>query len=314
MDKKELYKRVLAELRDLGSGESLSVVGLAEEMGEPDSVIADVLEILHRHNYAWCSGRGCYSPSPKCRKATTDEIMSELGGCTTEKPRPEPEPVKEDHATQELRPSADRVCRFCGKVLEPNKLRRHENMCGKNPDRPHTPPKFLKKAEPKEEAVEVPAPAEYAEAESNATATLEHEVGLLFVPNPDHCTGCLDYNRADGTCMVNCVTEESCNHAYRPREPQLQDVPSVDEILGQQQASEDPDVPDEIPVHVQDVLVLKGSPGMSAALRLLSYCQRAVAEGADLSLHANLKVAEGLYVSIDLELPVGQDGEVEPVE
>lgn len=256
MDKKELYKRVLAELRDLGLGESLSVDGLAEEMGEPDSVIADVLEILHRHNYAWCSGRGCYSPSPKCRKATIDEIMSELGGCTTEKPRPEPEPVKEDHATQELRPSADRVCRFCGKVMEPNKVRRHENLCGKNPDRPHTPPKFFKKAEPKEVA---------AVEETNATAVLEHEVEA---------------------------------------EP---------EILEQLNA-EDPDLPDEIPVHVQDVLVLMGSPGMSAALRLLSYCQRAVAEGADLSLHANLKVAEGLYVAIDLELPVGQDGEVEPVE
>lgn len=230
----------------------------------------------------------------------------------------------------EPRASADRVCRFCGKVLEPNKLRRHENCCGKNPDRPCTPLKFLKKAEPKEEAVEVPAPAEYAEAESNATATLEHEVGLLFVPNPDHCTGCLDYNRADGTCMVNCVTEESCNHAYRPREPQLQDVPSVDEILGQQQASEDPDVPDEVPnyppannapapdkllagflerVSASHALVLRGSPGMDAALRLISFCQQMAGSGARVSVDATVQVSEGFHIHVDLCVPAGESDE-----
>lgn len=269
MDKKELYKRVLAELRDLGSGESLSVVGLAEEMGEPDSVIADVLEILHRHNYAWCSGRGCYSPSPKCRKATTDEIMSELGGCTTEKPRPEPEPVKEDHATQELRPSADRVCRFCGKVMEPNKLRRHENCCGKNPDRV-----AIYKRHPELEVV--PAPSEYADLESNASTTIEHEV---------------------------------------PVEPEFP------EFLEQLNA-EDPDVPDEVPdyspannaadqdtllagflerVRAQDALVLKGSPGMDAALRLISFCQQASESGANVHLNASVKVGPGFYVSVSLE-------------
>jgi len=264
MDAAELSERVLVCLRGCDIGESISADGIADEIGGKLSDVYDALEDLENAKLvemhpAYRKGSDpTYTLTPKGKRHMQPEI----------KERPEPEPVKEEHVAPEPRPSADRVCRFCGKVIEPNKLRRHENMCGKNPDRPHTPPKFFKKAEPKEgAAVEVPDPSEYAE-ESTSSITIEHEA---------------------------------------PVEPESP------EFLEQLNA-EDPDLPDEIPVQVQDVLVLKGSPGMSAALRLLSYCQRAVAEGADLSLHANLKVAEGLYVAIDLELPVGQDGEVEPVE
>jgi len=215
----------------------------------------------------------------------------------------------------EPRPSADRVCRFCGKVMEPNKVRRHERFCGANPDRDMPggrAPKFLKKAEAKEEAGEVPAPAEYAEEDpSNATATVELEASVeepTFAPNPDHCTGCIDYNRVDGTCMVNCVTEGSCNHARRPAESQLQDVPSVEEILGQQQAAE-ADVPDEIPVHVQDVLVLKGSPGMDAALRLIAHCQRMAGSGTQVSMDATVQVSEGFRIRVEMYVPAGESDE-----
>ncbi len=322
----ELSERVLECLRGLEIGESISADGIAEEIGQKLSDVYDALEdlehagLVEMHPAHRKGSDPTYTLTPKGKRHMKLEVQE----------RPEPEPVKEDHDAPELRPSADRVCRFCGKVMEPNKLRRHENCCGKNPDRPCKPLKFLKKAEPKEEAVEVPAPAEYAEAESNATATLEHDVELLFVPNPDHCTGCLDYNRADGTCMVNCVTEESCDHAYRPREPQLQDVPSVEEILGQQQAAEGPDIPDEVPdyspannatdqdtllagflerVRAQDVLVLKGSPGMDAALRLISYCQQMVNDGADLSLESSVKIADGFYISVSLDIPKRESDE-----
>ena len=318
----ELVERVLECLRGCEIGESISADGIAEEIGQKLSDVYDALEDLENaklvelHPAHRKGSDPTYTLTPKGKRHTKTEVQERL----------EPEPAKEEHDAPELRPSADRVCRFCGKVMEPNKVRRHERFCGANPDRDMPargrPPKFLKKAEPKEEA---------AVEETNATAVLEHEVELLFVPNPDHCTGCLDYNRADGTCMVNCVTEESCNHAYRPREPQLQDVPSVDEILGQQQASEDPDVPDEVPVfdektervlgrveggldrflervQAQDALVLKGSPGMEAALRLIAFCQKLSGSEAQVSVDATVQISEGFHIHVDLCVPkVGSD-------
>ena len=62
-------------------------------------------------------------------------------------------------------------------------------------------------------------------------------------------------------------------------------------------------MPDEVPDQVHDVLVLKGSPGMDAALRLISYCQQMVNDGADLSLESSVKIADGFYISVSLDIP-----------
>ena len=242
-----LSERVLVCLRGCDIGESISADGIADEIGEKLSDVYDAIEDLENAKLvemhpAYRKGSDpTYTLTPKGKRHMQPEVQE----------RPEPEPVKEEHDAPEPRPSADRVCRFCGKVIEPNKLRRHENMCGKNPDRPHTPPKFFKKAEPKEGA---------AVEETNATAVLEHEVEA---------------------------------------EP---------EILEQLNA-EDPDLPDEIPDQVQDVLVLKGSPGMDAALRLISYCQQMVNDGADLSLESSVKIADGFYISVSLDIPKRESDE-----
>jgi len=255
----ELKERVLECLRGCDIGESISADGIADEIGGKLSDVYDALEDLENAKLvemhpAYRKGSDpTYTLTPKGKRHMQPEI----------KERPEPEPVKEEHVAPEPRPSADRVCRFCGKVIEPNKLRRHENMCGKNPDRPHTPPKFFKKAEPKEEAVKVPAPAEYAEAESNATAILEHEVEA---------------------------------------------EPEVNEVLEQLNA-EDPDLPDEVPVHVQDVLVLNGSPGMDAALRLISYCQQMAGSGTQVSMDATVQVSEGFRIRVEMYVPAGESDE-----
>ena len=262
----ELVERVLECLRGCDIGESISADGIADEIGEKLSDVYDALEDLENAKLvemhpAYRKGSDpTYTLTPKGKRHMKSEVQE----------RPEPEPAKEDQGVPEVRPSADRVCRFCGKVMEPNKLRRHENMCGKNPERPSTQPKFFIPATPKEEpAVAVPDPSEYAE-ESNASITIEHEA---------------------------------------PVEPEL---PEVLEQLN----AEDPDVPDEVPpleevarVAKCDVLVIKGSPGMDALLRLLSFCQRATNDGADVHMSASVKVAPGLDVSVYMDSPAKQEGE-----
>lgn len=297
----ELSERVLVCLRGCDIGESISADGIADEIGEKLSDVYDAIEglenakLVEMHPAHRKGSDPTYTLTPKGKRHMQPEVQE----------RPEPDPAKEDHDAPEPRPSADRMCRFCKREMEPNKVRRHERFCKANPDRDMPggrAPKFLKKAEPKEEAGEVPAPAEYAEEDpSNATATVEFEASIeepTFAPNPDHCAGCANY--IDGGCDEGCETDGDCNHARRPAESQLQDVPSVEEILGQQQAAE-ADVPDEIPVHVQDVLVLKGSPGMDAALRLIALCHQALEAGADIHLNASVHVARGLDVSIYLD-------------
>lgn len=192
-------------------------------------------------------------------------------------------------------------CRWCMKVLCDKKYRvKHEDKCQRNPKNKH----IAKNPAEAESCPEpVPDPAEYAEAESTATVTIEHEMDFEeqpFAPAPALCGGCENYNRADGTCLVNCVTVGSCFHAYRPAEPQLQDVPTIDEILGQQQAAEDPDIPDKVP---QNEVVLKGSPGMDAALRLISFCQQMAGSGAQVSVDATVQVSEGFHIHVDLCVP-----------
>jgi len=280
----ELKERILECLRGLEIGESISADGIADEIGEKLSDVYDSIEILEEARLvelhpAYRKGNDpTYTLTTKGKRHMQPEI----------KERPEPEPAKEENDAPELRPSADRMCRFCGKVMEPNKLRRHENCCGKNPDRPCTPLKFLKKAEPKEEAVEVPAPAEYVEdiPVPTAIAVFEHEVDA---------------------------------------EPEIQ------EVLEQLNA-EDPDVPDELPpleevpvfdkkaerivgriedsmdrflerVQAQDALVLKGSPGMDAALRLIAFCKKMAESRAQVSVDATVQVSEGFHIHVDLCVP-----------
>ncbi len=258
----ELVERVLECLRGCDIGESISADGIADEIGGKLSDVYDALEDLEHaklvelHPAHRKGSDPTYTLTPKGKRHMQPEVQE----------RPEPEPAKEDHDAPEPRPSADRVCRFCGKVMEPNKVRRHERFCGANPDRDMPggrAPKSLKKAEPKEEAVEVPAPAEYAEAESNAMAVLEHEVEA---------------------------------------------EPEINEVLEQLNA-EDPDVPDEIPVHVQDVLVLKGSPGMDAALRLIAHCQRMAGSGTQVSMDATVQVSEGFRIRVEMYVPAGESDE-----
>ena len=248
----ELKERVLECLRGLEIGESISADGIADEIGGKLSDVYDALEdlenakLVEMHPACRKGSDPTYTLTPKGKRHMQPEVQE----------RPEPEPAKEENDAPELRPSADRVCRFCGKIMEPNKLRRHENLCGKNPDR-----MAIYKRHPELEVV--PAPSEYADLESNASTTIEHEV---------------------------------------PVEPEFP------EFLEQLNA-DDPDLPDEVPDQVQDVLVLKGSPGMDAALRLISYCQQMVNDGADLSLESSVKIADGFYISVSLDIPKRESDE-----
>ena len=324
----ELVERVLECLRGCEIGESISADGIADEIGGKLSDVYDALEDLENAKLV--------EMHPACRKGSDPTYTLTPKGKRHMKPevqeRPEPELAKEDQGDPEStcqycgtimasparkrnhepvcgknpnrnqptaesirnhyekppvtepRASADRLCRFCKREMEPNKVRRHERFCKDNPDRDMPggrTPKFLKKAEPKEEAVEVPAPAEYAEAESNATAVLEHEVEV---------------------------------------------EPEIHEVLEQLNA-EDPDMPDEVPdyppannpdasnetlkrilerVQSSDALVLKGSPGMDAALRLIAFCQRMTWSGAQVSVDATVQIAEGFHIHVDLCVPKGE--------
>ena len=240
-----LSERVLVCLRGCDIGESISADGIADEIGGKLSDVYDALEdlehagLVEMHPAHRKGSDPTYTLTPKGKRHMKLEVQERL----------EPEPVKEDHDAPELRPSADRTCRFCGKVMEPNKVRRHERFCKANPDRD------MPGRTPKEQPV--PTPSEYAEDDSNAEITIEHEA---------------------------------------PVEPEFP------EFLDQLNA-EDPDVPDEVPDQVQDVLVLKGSPGMDAALRLISYCQQMVNDGADMSLESSVKIADGFYISVSLDIP-----------
>jgi len=255
----ELSERVMVCLRGLDIGESISADGIADEIGEKLSDVYDSIERLEAAKLvqlypAFRKGSDpTYTLTAKGRHQMQPEVM-----------QTPPEMPEKKAAAPAVRPSADRVCRFCGKELEPNKVRRHENMCGKNPDHVAA---HRKHPEPEP----VPAPIEYAE-ESNATVTIEHEV----------------------------------------------DAEELPEVLEQFNA-EDPDVPDEVPpleevAHVAkcDMLVLKGSPGMNAVMRLLAQCQQMVEDGADMSLNASVKVSAGFFVNIELNIPADEDQEAEP--
>ena len=246
----ELNERILECLRGLEIGESISADGIADEIGEKLSDVYDVLEDLENAklvemNPAYRKGSDpTYVLTAKGKRYGT-AVTIHAGKVSGSDEFPEPEP----------RPSADRVCRFCKKEMEPNKVRRHERFCRANPDRD------MPGRTPKEQPV--PAPFEYAEEDSNAEITIEHEA---------------------------------------PVEPEFP------EFLDQLNA-EDPDVPDEVPDQAQDVLVLKGSPGMDAALRLISYCQQMVNDGADLSLESSVKIADGFYISVSLDIPKRESDE-----
>lgn len=266
----ELVERVLECLRGCDIGESISADGIADEIGGKLSDVYDALEdlenakLVEMHPACRKGSDPTYTLTPKGKRHMQPEVQE----------RPEPEPAKEEHDAPELRPSADRMCRFCGKVMEPNKLRRHENCCGKNPDRPCTPLKFLKKAEPKEEAVEVPAPAEYAEAESNAMAVLEHEV--------------------EAEPEINEVLEQ-----LNAEDPDVPDeVPLLDEkaerIVGR--------IEDVIGKAAQvNQLVLESTPGMDQLLMLLNQCQGALRSGVVMTLEAEITIEPGLSVIIRVE-------------
>lgn len=265
----ELNERILESLRGLEIGESISADGIADEIGGKLSDVYDALEdlenakLVEMHPACRKGSDPTYTLTPKGKRHMQPEVRERL----------EPEPAKEENDAPELRPSADRVCRFCRfckKEMEPNKVRRHENLCGKNPDRPSKDKiaGYLKRID---EMPEAPAPVNHEEAESNATATLEH---------------------------------------YQDPEPGILE----------QLYADDPDVPDEVPVldekaerivgriddaidrlQASDALVLKGSPSMDAALWLISFCQQALASGADVHLNASVKIGDGFYVSVSLE-------------
>jgi DNA-binding MarR family transcriptional regulator len=259
----ELNERILECLRGCDIGESISADGIADEIGEKLSDVYDAIEELEEARLvelhpAYRKGNDpTYTLTTKGKRHMQPDVQEQ----------PEPEPVKEDQGVPELRPSADHVCRFCGKVMEPNKVRRHENMCGKNPDSVSNTK--MRKATRDEAIV------------TNATQVLDFEVPM---------DGCVD-------------------------PPEESDFPAFPEALEQLNA-EDPDVPDEVPVldektervikrvedgidrfleqmTTQDVLVLKGSPSMDAALRLISFCQRMAGSGARVSIDATVQVSEG---------------------
>jgi DNA-binding MarR family transcriptional regulator len=273
----ELNERVMECLRGLEIGESISADGIADEIGGKLSDVYDALEdlenatLVEMHPACRKGSDPTYTLTPKGKRHMQPEVQE----------RPEPEPAKEEHDAPELRPSADRMCRFCGKVMEPNKVRRHENLCGKNPD---SVSNTARRKATRDEAVV-----------TNATRVLDFEVPM---------EGCAD-------------------------PPEESDFPAFPEALEQLNA-EDPDVPDEVPdyspannaadqdtllagflerVRAQDVLVLKGSPGMDAALRLISFCQQMVGSGAQVSVDATVQVTEGFHIHVDLCVPTGEPDE-----
>jgi hypothetical protein len=132
---------------------------------------------------------------------------------------------------------------------------------------------------PKEQPV--PTPSEYAEDDSNAEITIEHEAPV------------------------------------EPEFPNYEDPDNGDLLATIEQiAAEDPDVPDEVPpleavlrIAKCDAMVLKGSPGMDAALRLIAYCQQMVNDGADMSLESSVKIADGFYISVSLDIPKRESDE-----
>lgn len=154
----ELVERVLECLRGCDIGESISADGIADEIGGKLSDVYDALEdlenakLVEMHPACRKGSDPTYTLTPKGKRHMQPEVQE----------RPEPEPAKEENDAPELRPSADRMCRFCGKVMEPNKVRRHENLCGKNPD---SVSNAARRKTTKDEAIV-----------TNATAVLEHEV------------------------------------------------------------------------------------------------------------------------------------------
>lgn len=123
-------------------------------------------------------------------------------------------------------------------------------------------------------------------------------------------------------------------HRKKPAEPEPAPAPAeyaeaesnstatieheIPEVLEQLNADV-PEVPDEVLQNEEaavrvarlitaEAIVLKGSPGMAAVLRLLSECQKAIADGADVHMSASIKIVPGLDVSVYLDVPV-KDGE-----
>jgi hypothetical protein len=56
-------------------------------------------------------------------------------------------------------------------------------------------------------------------------------------------------------------------------------------------------------VQAQDALVLKGSPGMDAALRLIAFCKKMAESRAQVSVDATVQVSEGFHIHVDLCVP-----------
>lgn len=286
----ELVDRVMECLRGCDIGESISADGIADEIGGKLSDVYDALEdlenakLVEMHPACRKGSDPTYTLTPKGKRHMQPEIQEQ----------PRPEPVKEDHAAQELRPSADRVCRFCGKVMEPNKVRRHENLCGKNPDSVSNTK--MRKATRDEAIV------------TNATRVLDFEV-----PLDGHIT---QAGETDFPAMPEILEHD---------DPDNGDLMATIEQI----AANNPDVPDEVPdyspannatdqdkllnrflerVKAQDALVLKGSPGMDAALRLISYCQQMAGSEAQVSVDATVQISEGFHIHVDLCVPkVGSD-------
>ena len=305
----ELKERVLECLRGCDIGESMAADEMAESTGHQLSEVYDALEYLEKDKLVESPptyGRGdpTYRLTPKGKRLVHIESI--------EPPEPEGDP--------------ESTCQYCGTVMaSPARKRNHELVCGKNPNRNPggsrkesagkargaADTKARKQTEeplvecpdchrmvnrvsmhkamggcrpPAGPAAEVPAPVDQAEAVSNATATLEH---------------------------------------YQDPEPEIH------EALEQLNA-EDPDVPDEVPdyspannaadqdtllagflerVRAQDALVLKGSPGMDAALRLISFCQQMAGSGAQVSVDATVQIASGFHIRVDLCVPTRDSDE-----
>ena len=62
-------------------------------------------------------------------------------------------------------------------------------------------------------------------------------------------------------------------------------------------------------VQSQDALVLKGSPGMDAALRLIAFCQKMAESRAQVSVDATVQVSGGFHIHVDLCVPTGGSNE-----
>lgn len=262
----ELVERVVECLRGCDIGESISADGIADEIGEKLSDVYDALEdlenakLVEMHPACRKGSDPTYTLTPKGKRHMQPEVQE----------RPEPGPVKEEHDAPELRPSADRICRFCGKVMEPNKVRRHENLCGKNPD---SVSNSQRRKATKEESIV-----------TNATATIEHEAE--FEPDVHE-------------------TVEQLNA----------DEPDLPDEVPDYPPANNPDAPNETlkrileRVQASDALVLKGSPGMDAALRLIAFCQKMAGSGAQVSVDATVQIAEGFHVHVDLCVPKGESDE-----